>query len=185
LSCGVFPSETKGESGGKVVLDEKFSKELAEGGGFDKILEYVAQKRNSHTQKAPIIPESLKKTVTNKVDKMNNWKAIHKTVNAMNCGGLDDDTLGLITMGDTDLIGELLGEMRRFVMGFDGKPASSKGLTASKVKKGDQSIDLNEVNASMELSESGNMLELAIVSLCRHLNLKSKQAAGLLANNNR
>ena len=46
-------------------------------------------------------------------------------------------------------------------------------------------VNINYISGKDDLKESGTVLEFILASLCRTMNLKSKQAAGLLAENNK
>lgn len=46
-------------------------------------------------------------------------------------------------------------------------------------------VDFERFSADMDTSETSNCLEFLLTSLCRIMDLRPKQAAGLLTNNNK
>jgi len=65
-------------------------------------------------------------------------------------------------------------------------PAKIKVSNASKgIEDHSLTTNINYISATDELSASSTVLQFVLVSLCKSMELKSKQAAGLLADNNK
>ena len=64
------------------------------------------------------------------------------------------------------------------------KPAAGYGGSTKK-RLAKQHIDLYELDENKETGDAENVLEFLLITLGRNLQLKPKQAAGLLANNNK
>ena len=122
-----------------------------------------------------------------------NWKFMAGILNGFGLDLLDEDVTS-ICAGHLDELTKLItklyilcGELsKRNIPDLpkdENHHKGSSGGSNSIVKQGSDLIELNAVNEKKELSKTDNLLEYFLISLCQPLNIKIRQAAGLLANN--
>ena len=125
--------------------------------------------------------------------RISNWKILS---NILNNFGLDiyEDTYTKIISGDVPTLNDFLSTLhtlfealtnRMSLIGNENKNEVGKEEEALLQKKNNQSdtIELNHINEGKDLSKAETLLEFFLISLCKPLNIKIRQAAGLLSEN--
>ena len=109
---------------------------------------------------------------------------------------LDPDMKGLIVGGDTDVVLDVLRELRAKTDNARRRRGSAdtrRGSVSSEREAGQNassteassevSLDLRKLDTCQNLEESSNALDFLVISMCKKLGVRAKQAAALLTAN--
>lgn len=202
----------KVKSDGNVILSDSFTEKLLKGSYVDKILICLEEGYNkfykvklSYTDKLKDM-KSLKddQQVSNSV-RFHNWKIIADVL--INFGiEIEEEKISKISIGNKSILTNLLknvymlsSEVMKRSFEMHGSKDNSKStitVTNLSIKKekdlnkknvsntsSSDSIDINNLNVNKSYKDCESPLEFFIVSLCKALEMKPKQAVALLSNN--
>ncbi|CAD8193766.1 unnamed protein product [Paramecium pentaurelia] len=112
-----------------------------------------------------------------------NWNNICKSLQQINIT-LDDDIKISIVKGDSQMLMQFLKELKQhYDMAFYVEEQVSTTTRFNSQQNEPQEIGIDEIDPEKPLNQTQSLLEFIIVSLCKHFNIKPKQAVGLLNQN--
>ncbi|CAD8162425.1 unnamed protein product [Paramecium octaurelia] len=112
-----------------------------------------------------------------------NWNNVCRSLQQINIT-LDDDIKISIVKGDSQMLMQFLKELKQhYEMAFYVEEQVSTTTRFNSQQNEPQEIGIDEIDPEKPLNQTQSLLEFIIVSLCKHFNLKPKQAVALLNQN--
>lgn len=172
-----------------VEVDQSGAQDIVDGTTVCRVMNHYSKDNNQ----VPSV-ENLKDERTAGA-RLHNWNML--TVGLAEFGvQLDPDMKGLIVGGDTDVVVDVLRELRdktqngarrRRPSADTGKASRRPSVDAGQQGGGDSSsevsLDLKKLDTCQNLEESSNALDFLVISMCKKLGVRAKQAAALLTAN--
>jgi hypothetical protein len=170
------------------IPDETVEK-LLNGLYFDKMLIYLEDQYNKFYKLKLNYTNGLSQIAAlsevNSIQRIQNWKLIGEVV--MNFGiDFSEETARIITNGNKVVLFEVIksiytlsNELLRRSVNIG--PDVSNSVVVKKINQ--DIIDMNNINPNKDYNKCETPLEFFIISLCRNLDMKPRQAIALLANN--
>lgn len=121
--------------------------------------------------------------------RMYNWKILSQILNSFGLD-IDESIYNKIISGNYEVLKEFLTTVHH----LSEELSKRSNLIATEIKEevnpnssgkkiGSDTIELNQVSESKDLGQTETLLEFFLLSLCKSLNIKIRQAAGLLSDN--
>lgn len=167
------------EDTGKVLIPDEISSQFESGVLFPQIIKRIHKLQNDLDREITPMPEiNSLKDLKSPAAKLYNWKILVSALALINVT-LDPDTRALIVAGDRDMVFDLLYELYETEQKI-GQKLVKKPKTKKVSQKSKPVFSIDAIKPDKTLDQSDSLLELLLVSFCKHFLLKPKQAAGLM-----
>ncbi len=101
---------------------------------------------------------------------------------------VDEDTRNLIIAGDLDMVAEVFAAIDSLEKKVNGTPSEQSQYRREEVQdpkeRVKEGVDILTMDATKDPRKAESSLEMILITLCAAFNMKPKQSAALLTNNN-